>query len=167
MSGKRSWRIRCGALVVAWIALGCGAEAPEPAPQPAEPVPQGPDRAELRKQALSVFGPLPTEVERGPEPVTDAQVELGRMLYYDARLSKNHDVSCNSCHLLDRFGVDGEPTSAGHRGQRGDRQGRGAAGAQAGREEARETGGMRAFLQERDGPFLPEPFGPRSRPRND
>jgi enoyl-CoA hydratase/carnithine racemase len=34
-------------------------------------------------------------------------------------------------------------------------------------DEARETGGMRAFLQERDGPFLPEPFGPKSRPRND
>jgi enoyl-CoA hydratase len=32
-------------------------------------------------------------------------------------------------------------------------------------DEARATGGMRAFLQERDGPFQPEPFGPRSRPR--
>ena len=28
------------------------------------------------------------------------------------------------------------------------------------------TGGMRSFLQERDGPFQPEPFGPRSRPRS-
>jgi cytochrome c peroxidase len=43
------------------------------------------------------------------------------MLYYDARLSKNHDVSCNTCHLLDRFGVDHLPTSVGHRDQRGDR----------------------------------------------
>jgi enoyl-CoA hydratase/carnithine racemase len=34
-------------------------------------------------------------------------------------------------------------------------------------DEAREAGGMRAFLQARDQPFLPEPFGPRSRPRND
>ncbi|MBI4236262.1 MAG: enoyl-CoA hydratase/isomerase family protein, partial [Chloroflexi bacterium] len=32
-------------------------------------------------------------------------------------------------------------------------------------EEARKQGGMRAFLQARDGPFQPEPFGPRSRPR--
>jgi enoyl-CoA hydratase len=31
--------------------------------------------------------------------------------------------------------------------------------------EAQEKGGMRAFLQARDGPFQPEPFGPRSRPR--
>lgn len=31
--------------------------------------------------------------------------------------------------------------------------------------EAQEQGGMRGFLQARDGPFQPEPFGPRSRPR--
>ena len=31
--------------------------------------------------------------------------------------------------------------------------------------EAQSTGGVRAFLQERDGPFQPEPFGPRSKPR--
>jgi cytochrome c peroxidase len=43
------------------------------------------------------------------------------MPYYDPRLSKNHDISCNSCHLLDAYGVDGQPTSPGHRGQRGDR----------------------------------------------
>jgi enoyl-CoA hydratase/carnithine racemase len=32
--------------------------------------------------------------------------------------------------------------------------------------EAQKQGGMRAFLQRRDGPFQPEPFGPRSQPRN-
>jgi hypothetical protein len=32
-------------------------------------------------------------------------------------------------------------------------------------EEARKQGGMRAFLQQRDDPFRPEPFGPRSQPR--
>jgi enoyl-CoA hydratase/carnithine racemase len=32
--------------------------------------------------------------------------------------------------------------------------------------EARQQGGMRAFLQRRDGPYQPEPFGPRSRPRD-
>ena len=30
---------------------------------------------------------------------------------------------------------------------------------------ARKEGGLRGFLQARDGPFQPEPFGPRSRPR--
>lgn len=32
---------------------------------------------------------------------------------------------------------------------------------------AREEGGLRSFLEARDGPFRPEPFGPRSRPRDD
>ena len=31
--------------------------------------------------------------------------------------------------------------------------------------EAQKTGGLRGYLQERDGPFQPEPFGPRSRAR--
>ena len=34
-------------------------------------------------------------------------------------------------------------------------------------DEARKEGGMRGFLQARDGPFQPEPFGPRSRPREE
>jgi enoyl-CoA hydratase/carnithine racemase len=32
-------------------------------------------------------------------------------------------------------------------------------------EDAKKKGGLRAFLQERDGPFQPEPFGPRARKR--
>ena len=32
-------------------------------------------------------------------------------------------------------------------------------------DQAREKGGMRAFLEARDGPFQPEPFGPRARNR--
>ena len=34
-------------------------------------------------------------------------------------------------------------------------------------DEARESGGMRGFLQQRDGPFQPEPFGPRSAANRD
>jgi hypothetical protein len=29
--------------------------------------------------------------------------------------------------------------------------------------DAMKTGGMRAFLEARDGPFRPEPFGPKSK----
>jgi len=48
-------------------------------------------------------------------------VNLGRMLYYETRLSKAHDLSCNSCHDLASYGVDGKVVSPGHRGQLGDR----------------------------------------------
>jgi cytochrome c peroxidase len=43
------------------------------------------------------------------------------MLYYDTRLSKSQKISCNSCHALTQYGVDNQPTSAGHKGQKGDR----------------------------------------------
>lgn len=82
----------------------------------------GADDAEtLRAQAKSVIGELPDNAATEARPMTEARVTLGRQLYYDPRLSKNHDISCNSCHQLDRFGVDGEPTSPGHKGQRGGR----------------------------------------------
>ncbi|MDP6674561.1 MAG: cytochrome-c peroxidase [Gammaproteobacteria bacterium] len=53
--------------------------------------------------------------------MTPIKVELGRKLFYDTRLSKNHDVACNTCHLLDSYGVDGLPTSVGHKNQVGGR----------------------------------------------
>ncbi|MBW2229882.1 MAG: c-type cytochrome [Deltaproteobacteria bacterium] len=75
----------------------------------------------LRAQATAIFGSLPENAATEARPMTPGLVELGRALYYDPRLSKNHDISCNSCHPLDRFGADGEATSPGHRGQRGGR----------------------------------------------
>jgi cytochrome c peroxidase len=77
--------------------------------------------AQLAERAKATFGILPKQAPNPANPVTRAKVGLGRMLYFDKRLSKNHDISCNSCHPLDRFGADGEATSPGHRGQRGNR----------------------------------------------
>ncbi len=54
-------------------------------------------------------------------PVSDAQVELGRQLWYDTRLSRGNTVSCNSCHNLATAGVDNMPTSQGHKGNFGGR----------------------------------------------
>ncbi len=79
------------------------------------------ERARLSQVASGIFGTLPVEAVSEANPVTEAKIELGRMLWYDKRLSKNHDVACNSCHSLPDYGVDGEPNSEGHRGQRGDR----------------------------------------------
>jgi cytochrome c peroxidase len=53
--------------------------------------------------------------------VTQEKVALGKRLYMDTRFSANGDLSCNSCHKLDNFGVDNEPTSPGTKGQRGGR----------------------------------------------
>lgn len=81
----------------------------------------GADEAALRDQAKAVLGTLPESAATLERPMSDARVILGRVLYYDPRLSKNQDISCNSCHLLDQFGVDGKSFSAGHRGQLGGR----------------------------------------------
>ncbi len=77
--------------------------------------------AEVDRKRLAVFQSLPEVVASEANPVTDEKVALGKMLYFEERLSKNQDVSCNSCHALDEYGVDGEATSPGHKGQRGDR----------------------------------------------
>jgi len=54
-------------------------------------------------------------------PLKTEQIDLGRMLFYETRLSKNQQISCNTCHQLDKYGVDGESTSPGHKKQRGGR----------------------------------------------
>ena len=51
----------------------------------------------------------------------DAQIELGRYLYFEERVSKDENISCASCHGLDTGGVDLLPTSVGHDGQVGGR----------------------------------------------
>jgi cytochrome c peroxidase len=101
-------------------------EAAEPAEAPAAAQPQAavalaPDRAALLQRALGVFEPLPAEAANGANALTDDKIALGRMLYFDPRLSKAQEIDCNDCHMLDRFGVDNEPTSRGHKGQRGAR----------------------------------------------
>ena len=48
-----------------------------------------------------------------------AQVELGKKLYFDPRLSRSGFISCNSCHNLSMGGTDNLKTSIGHNWQRG------------------------------------------------
>jgi cytochrome c peroxidase len=76
---------------------------------------------EIPADRLKAFSALPKVMAADPATVTAELVALGRTLYFDPRLSKNHDVSCNSCHGLDTYGVDGKATSEGHKKQRGGR----------------------------------------------
>lgn len=75
----------------------------------------------IDKSDLGFFKVVPAKYESQANAITDAKVALGRMLYFEPRLSLGQDVSCNSCHDLARFGVDNEATSPGHKGQRGGR----------------------------------------------
>ncbi|TNE88548.1 MAG: c-type cytochrome [Deltaproteobacteria bacterium] len=98
-------------LAILLLAVGCG----EPSPPPAPP------EAPLSATYEGVFAAVPAAMETAEKPRTPELVSLGRMLYFDPRLSKDHQISCNSCHPLDRYGVDGEVTSPGHGGARGTR----------------------------------------------
>ena len=76
---------------------------------------QAPSDEQLQQTAQALFAPLPEVVESVENPVTAEKVELGKMLYFDPRLSISGFVSCNSCHNLATYGVDNLPTSLGHR----------------------------------------------------
>jgi cytochrome c peroxidase len=78
-------------------------------------------RQETLDRAKTIFAVLPAVAESKDNPVTPAKVELGRHLFYERRFSISQKLSCNSCHGLTTFGVDNEPTSIGHAGQRGTR----------------------------------------------
>ncbi|MCL4125893.1 UNVERIFIED_CONTAM: hypothetical protein GTU68_062585 [Idotea baltica] len=66
------------------------------------------------------FKPLKTFVPPTDE-VSKKKIELGRKLYLETKLSKAGDISCNSCHQLDNYGVDGKQFSEGHNKQLGGR----------------------------------------------
>lgn len=74
------------------------------------------------KQAQGLFKPLPTQPPAVPgNPASPAKLALGKMLYFDPRLSQSHAISCNSCHMVGMGGVDLQERSLGHRWQRGGR----------------------------------------------
>ncbi|MEB2362996.1 MAG: cytochrome-c peroxidase [Bryobacteraceae bacterium] len=79
------------------------------------------DSGTIDASDLRPFRPIPDALPAKSNPATEAKVTLGRLLYYEPRLSKSQTISCNTCHNLDAYGVDGEPTSDGHMGQQGDR----------------------------------------------
>ncbi|MEW6595106.1 MAG: cytochrome-c peroxidase [Thermodesulfobacteriota bacterium] len=76
----------------------------------------------LRQEALKVFKPIPAKapVLKG-NPATPARVELGKILYFDPRLSKSALISCNTCHNVGLGGADYQETSTGHGWQKGPR----------------------------------------------
>lgn len=81
---------------------------------------QGPG-VQINAIALRLFRPLPATMDSPDNPATPPKVKLGRMLYYETRLSANQKVSCNTCHPLDAYGAEATPVSTGHNNQKGTR----------------------------------------------
>ncbi len=82
---------------------------------------KGEQSAKIDPATLSAFSALPAVMESPANPLTEPKADLGRALYYDTRLSLNNNVSCNSCHNLSAYGVDGRRFSLGTKSQQGGR----------------------------------------------
>lgn len=111
------------ALTVSLLAVACEEKKPQPSASPpvAKEATSAAAEVKVDRAMLSMFSALPPKMTSATAPATDDQITLGKQLYFDARLSKNQDLSCNSCHGLDSYGVDNKPTSPGHKGQLGAR----------------------------------------------
>ncbi len=76
----------------------------------------------LRDQVKSLFQTIPTTPPALPGiAATPERAALGKMLYFDPRLSVSQNISCSTCHIIGLGGGDGRPTSLGHNWQRGGR----------------------------------------------
>lgn len=75
----------------------------------------------LQMMAKSIFKPLPKQADNPENVCTPEKVALGKMLFYDTRLSKKGNNSCNSCHNLATYGVDHKSFSIGDEGKPGGR----------------------------------------------
>ncbi|MGA7104829.1 MAG: cytochrome-c peroxidase [Candidatus Deferrimicrobiaceae bacterium] len=77
---------------------------------------------EMMRRAQTLFKPIPKAppaLERNP--ITPEKVDLGKMLYFDPRLSSSGLISCNTCHNVGMGGDDFQETSTGHGWQKGPR----------------------------------------------
>ena len=73
----------------------------------------------LTLSTLSASAALLDSVNIPKTPQQEAKVELGKMLWFDPRLSLSGKISCNSCHDLSTNGADTKPLSVGYAGRKG------------------------------------------------
>ncbi|MFZ5857945.1 MAG: cytochrome-c peroxidase [Chloroflexota bacterium] len=105
---KIRWLIVLGLVLVAGILASCSSSAGSGANL--EQIVQGP-YATIPQEA-----PIPDD-----NPMTPERIELGKMLYFEPRLSASGIISCHTCHNLSLGGTDRIPTSLGHDFQTGGR----------------------------------------------
>lgn len=108
--------------VLCAFVVSCGKPGDTQEPKDAVRALSASEEAELRSMAEGVFAVLP-DVMPGHDGTTEAQIALGKSLYFDTRLSVNDKQSCNTCHNVNdgAAGVDNEITSEGALGGRGAR----------------------------------------------
>ena len=88
------------ALALVLALTGCATQEP--------PIPV--DTAQIKPPEIAGY-----ELMKVPanNPMTQAKVDLGKVLYYDKRLSADGARSCYGCHLKENGLTDGKPTAIG------------------------------------------------------
>ena len=135
---KPLWLVGLCILGIALCAIPLGCQKSQPPDEsgslPDDPAPAGPpeesddpDEAAAESAAESAAGetkaplglpPLPVPEDN---PMTPEKIELGKLLYFDGRLSKDGTISCATCHDPTKGWAEQTPTSTGIDGQVGGR----------------------------------------------
>src|SRR5262245_6497327 len=68
------------------------------------------DTAQVKPPSLPGYEAMSVPADN---PMTQAKIDLGKMLYYDKRLSGDGSRACYSCHLKEHGLTDGKPTAIG------------------------------------------------------
>lgn len=72
----------------------------------------------LRDQAKGLFEAIPQTPPALPgETSTPEKLALGKMLFFEPRLSDSNEISCATCHNISMGGVDAGALSGGHNAQ--------------------------------------------------
>jgi cytochrome c peroxidase len=71
-------------------------------------------QADLLKQAKEYFDLLPNIMASKQNPFTPEKAKLGKMLFYETRISVDKTVSCFKCHWINLYATDGLPKAIGN-----------------------------------------------------
>ena len=76
-----------------------------------------PGTGDLQTRAKQVLGALPKAMVSEKNPITAEKVRLGKMLFYEPRISVDGTVSCSRCHPFSLYGADGLSRAVGNLGK--------------------------------------------------
>lgn len=100
MSQPRQWGTSVAAVATLVSVFGCHSKANE----------NKSDAGSATPNHLAAFVPTP------PKGNSDV-IELGRLLFFDKRLSGDHQMSCSTCHQPDKGYTDALPKGTGNQGK--------------------------------------------------
>jgi cytochrome c peroxidase len=102
---RRFTQVGVSVLLLAGVVLGGCSKNKEEAVDPVLPAPT--------PYTLVLPAGFPTPVIPADNPLTNEGVALGRMLFYETKLSSNNTMSCGSCHQQNKAFTDGLAKAVG------------------------------------------------------